>query len=74
MAKKNVTIEEVKKAKIQLEKDILKLVKGFESDNGVRISYINMERKRDEKTEAPVDVERGPIINVDANMELDLVY
>jgi len=72
MPKKNLTIEEVKKAKIQLEKDILKLVKDFESDNGVRITYVSLDRKGD--TETPAELERGPIVDVNANMELDLVY
>ena len=76
MAKKSVTIEDVKKAKIELEKQILTLVKAFESDYGVRVSYLHFDRKRDEdiKAETPTSRKPGPIVNVDVNMDLDLVY
>lgn len=76
MPKKGLTVEEVKKAKIQMEKDVLKTVADFEKDNGVYVSYISLKRKRDDD-EAVVgvkEIDRGPIINVDASMELDLVY
>jgi len=74
MPKKGLTVEEVKKAKIQMEKDVLKLVTDFEKENGVYISYVSLERRRDETVPEAKEVERGPIINVDASMELDLVY
>ena len=74
MPKKGLTVEEVKKAKIQLEKDILEAVTDFEKDNGVRISYISLARERDEDMPEAKRSEPGPVINVDASMELDLVY
>ena len=75
MPKKSMTVEDVKKAKIELEKSILKMVNAFEKDTSVRITYISLDRKRDVKEMAePVPERRGPVVNVDANMELDLVY
>jgi hypothetical protein len=78
MAKKNVTIEDAKKNKIQLEKDILELVKKFEEDNGIYINYVSLERKYDDD-DMKVVAERpsrrvGNLINVEASMELDLMY
>jgi len=74
MPKKSMTIEEVKKAKIQFEKEILEKIKSFESDTGVRIGYISLDRETDEGVPTPAMEQRGPVINVDASMELDLVY
>lgn len=75
MAKKNATIEDVKKAKIGLEKQILTLAKTFESDYGVRVSYVHFDRKNDEDMAPKTSSEKpGPIVNVDVNMDLDLVY
>ena len=74
MAKKSLTINEVKKLKTKLESDILKLVKTFEKDTGVKASYINFERTN-EDYDAPVKMEeRGPIKDVSISMELDLLY
>ena len=76
MAKKSPTIEEVKKAKIKLESEILNIVQAFESDYGVRISYIDMQRKY-EGEDSPIPVSNakpGKLKNVTANMELDLIY
>lgn len=72
MAKKGYTIEEVKKAKIELEKQMLKLAGDFEKTYGVRVSYIGIDRKDDE--EAPEARSKGPIVDVSVNMDLDLVY
>lgn len=76
MPKKNLTIEEVKKAKIELEQAVLEMVQDFEKTCGVKISYINIDRKRDERETVPEPaVERtGPVVNVTASMELDLIY
>jgi len=76
MAKKSATIEDVKKAKIGLEKQILDLAKSFEKDYGVKVSYVHFNRKRDEDNmSAPVKESKpGPIVNVDVNMDLDLIY
>jgi hypothetical protein len=72
---KKLTIEDVKKKKIELEGAILKLVQGFEKECGVRASYISMDRKRDNETAPePVAERSGPVENVEVRMELDLVY
>jgi len=71
MAKKSATIEDVKKAKIGLEKQILDLAKSFEKDYGVKVSYISLDRKNDEDE---IKEEQGPISNVDISMDLDLIY
>jgi hypothetical protein len=73
--KKKITIEDVKKRKIQLESDILELLQGFEKETGVRASYMTIERKGDHEKIAEPTVERsGPINNVDVSMELNLLY
>jgi len=44
------TIEEVKKAKIELEGKILELLNSFEKENGTKLGYINTERERPKST------------------------
>ena len=73
----DMTIEDVKKAKIKLESDILKMIKDFESDTGVYINYLNMDRKYDEDDQVenvPSRRRVGKLQNVEASMELDLMY
>lgn len=74
MAKKSKTIEEVKKAKIDIEKQVLKIIQDFEKENGVRLSYISIDRERDDREELKPLSEQGPVKNIDINMELDLIY
>jgi len=76
MAKKSMTIDEVKKAKIKVESDVLKLIKDFEKDTGVRISYINIDRDygEDAKVSEPSRGKPGAVKNVDMNMDLDLAF
>ena len=77
MKGKNVTIEDVKKNKIKLESDIMKLAQDFEKENGVFVSYLNFNRKRNNDNEvapASYDKEKGPIKNEEINMDLDLIY
>ncbi len=77
MGKNKITIDDVKKNKIKLEKDITKLLFDFEKTNGIRLGYIDIQRKRNKKDEAievtnhekPKDIQ-----NVDIRMELDLIY
>ena len=49
MAKK-VTIEDVKKAKIELESAILNMLNKFESDYNTKLGYIDTERERPKST------------------------
>ena len=78
MAHKSMTIDDVKKRKIQLEKDILKMLQDFEKDTKVYVSYTNFKRKNDRDMETAVDVptspKRGPLVNVTVEMDLDLIY
>jgi hypothetical protein len=72
---KSPTIDEVKKAKISLEKVILKALQDFEKEYGVRIDYINVQREREDEDIPEARTSRsGPIKNIEANMELDLIY
>lgn len=71
---KKLTIEDVKKKKIQLEKDILKTIQDFEKECGVKISYISLNRSSESTEAVPEPRREGPIKNVNASMELDLIY
>ena len=76
MADKNITIKDVKDKKAKLELDILKLIQNFEKECGVYTSYINVERKRNRDTypEEVSPTKKGPVKNVEINMDLDLIY
>ncbi len=79
MAKKNVTIEDVKKAKITIETEITKKMQDFEKTYGVKLGYINIKRKRDKKDKEAIPIDAStrkemPIETVDINMDLDLIY
>lgn len=74
-----LTIAQVKEKKLELEAAILDLVREFEEETGVRLSYMDFQRENlNRKSSAPVELvdpyEPGPIINVDARMNLDLIY
>lgn len=45
MAKKDLTVEELKKKKKELDDSIFKLIKAFEKDTGVKIDYIDFDRQ-----------------------------
>ena len=45
MAKKDLKISELKKLKKKLDDDIFKLIKAFEKETGVKIDYIDFERR-----------------------------
>lgn len=76
MTNKNVTIKDVKDKKTKLELDILKMIQDFEKECGVYASYISLRRKKDKETypEEVSPTKRGPVANVDINMDLDLIY
>lgn len=78
MAKKNMTIVEVKKRKIKLEQDILALVNDFEKETGVFAGYINFQRDYDEDSMGPVKErkmeKKKPVKNVEVSMDLDFIY
>jgi len=70
MAVESATIEEVKKARIVLERQILSQVKAFEKKYRLKVSYISLDRKGDE----PIEEDRGPLVDINVNMELDVLY
>ena len=78
MAKKDVTIEGVKKAKAELETAVTKLLQDFEKDYGVKLGYLDVRRKRDKNDIdialpcEPSEYNKKPIETVDINMNLDL--
>lgn len=75
MAKNITTIEDAKKNKIKLESTILDLIKDFEKENGIYISYLSIERKyEDDDMPDPPSRRIGKLLNVEASMELDLIY
>lgn len=76
---KSLTIDDVKKKKIELESSILKLVQAFEKETDTFVSYIDFERKptksendRLAKTIMPEPERQGPVANVSVNMRFDL--
>lgn len=76
---KALTIDEVKKKKIDLESQILKLVQAYEKETGSYVSYISFERKptksaedRLAKTCMPEPERRGPVENINVEMRFDL--
>ena len=72
MAKNKYTIEDAKKAKIDLEKSIMEQLIAFEEEYGLKISYLSVQRKH-EKWPEPKRYEEGDITNVDVSMDMDLV-
>ena len=81
MAKKSMTIVEVKEAKITMEAAVVDLLNTFEEDTGTKIQYMNKTRKRDRDEKdakcccspcVPYNSDRGPIVDVTFELELDL--
>jgi hypothetical protein len=77
----SLTIDEVKKRKIDLEGNILKLVQSFEKETDSFISYISFERKVSKNTKkghiseaiaVPEPERDGPIANVTADLRFDI--
>lgn len=75
MADKKLTIADVKKMKVDLEAEILKMIKAFEKDTGVKVTYLNVKRDYpDEKYPDVVETKNYPIKDIELNVDLDLVY
>lgn len=74
----SLTVEEIKKKKIELESAILKLVQEYEKETDTFVSYISFERrlsKEDKKyVESPLpEVNKdGPVENINVDMRFDL--
>ena len=74
MAKKGMTILEVKKLRTTLESDILKLVDEFQNATGVRVSYIDMKWVYDNDRETVVPMEsseKRELKDVGVNLDFD---
>jgi hypothetical protein len=73
-----LTIDEIKKKKIKLESDILKLVQAYEKETKSYVSYINFERKVSKEAEKGYNVplpepsRSGPVENINVEMRFDL--
>ena len=71
-----MTIDEVKKKKIELESALTKLLKEFEEETGVRTNYFNIERKRpknEPEIARPIaESDDGPIINTEVDLRFDI--
>ena len=53
MAKKDFKISELKKIKEKLDDDIFKLIKDFEEETGVKIDYIDFDRRWEDNQVVP---------------------
>ena len=76
--KKDLTIEGVKKAKTELEKSIMELLKAFEDEYEVGLgSYINIKRNQTldtiENTVAKEDVESREIKDIEIDLNIDVL-
>jgi hypothetical protein len=79
VAKKSITIDEVKQRLVGMESQLTKDLQAFEKETGVRINYINVKRKRPKMKKGQdypsYDEERRqPILTTKFEPELDLVY
>jgi hypothetical protein len=78
---KSMTLEQVKEAKKNLELELVKMFKSFESETQLRIRYTNIKRKRPKRNKSKEGVyiddyemrERQPIIDVQLDVDLDLL-
>lgn len=77
----SMTVDEIKKSKVDLESSILKLLNKFESDTKTYISYISTERKRikskkrnsiDRYVDVPEPERRGPLVDVNIDLRFDI--
>lgn len=77
MAKnKGMTIEEVKKKKIELESTILKMVKEFEKETGLHVNYLSVDRDYGDATETrvPRAENEGKLVNVDVKVQFGELF
>jgi len=79
MADNGMTIVDVKKAKIELEANVLKLMTDFEESTGTKLQYMSKTRQKDKEEKDgccchPHDFnsDRGPIVDITFELELDL--
>jgi len=76
---KGMTVEEVKKAKVNLEMEIYGLVKKFETKTGTKVGYISIQREPDpyyarmETATKPKKKKKRAIKNIEVDMQLDVI-
>lgn len=75
------TIEEVKKDKITLESSIMDLITEFEESTGLKCTYMNIERKREDSKKSisaemceSYEPYKGPVTNVAVDVNFDLLF
>ncbi len=71
MAKKKVTVNEIKKAQVVIELEVLELFQNFEKKYDTFIRHLNLDRKDDKKKKDEYDSDyKGRLINVTINMDI----
>lgn len=71
MAKKKVTVKELKKAQTAVELQVLELFKEFEKKYDTFIRHLNLDRKDDKRSKDKYDSDyKGKLINVTLNMDV----
>ena len=76
---KELTIEEVKQKRIELEGSIMALVTNFEDETGLKCTYMDIQRHRprDKKGyDYPEEVKpyNGPVENVNVNVDFEELF
>ena len=79
---KGLSVEDVKRKKIDLEKQIFDLLREFEDETKIRVIYVDTIRERvkdknkDRHTDEPVccGSSRGKLKTVNLNVDLDLLF
>lgn len=73
-----MTLEDVKKKKVDLELAVLELMKTFEKDTKLKVTYINTQRKRPKEKSKGMEMEynpnKGPLTDVNVEVNFDLLF
>lgn len=71
MAKKKVTVSELKEAQADVELEILEIFQNFEKKYDTFIRHLNLDRKDNKKVKNEYDSDyKGRLINVTLNMDV----
>lgn len=71
MAKKKVTINELKKAQTEVELEILEIFQAFEEEYDTFIRHLNLDRKDSKKSKSEYESDyKGKLINITLNMDI----
>ena len=71
MVKKDLKISELKKRKEKLDNDIFNLIKAFEKETGIKIDYIDFERRWEDNQVVPAT--RAQITGVSTTFDRSLL-